>query len=47
MIEDYEFIKLISKGAYGKVYLVRKKTTNDFYAMKTIKLGKNVNIIRF
>jgi serine/threonine protein kinase len=35
-------LKKLGKGAYGKVYLVRKKTTNDIYAMKIVKIGKNV-----
>lgn len=35
-IEDFEFINMISKGGYGKVYLVRHKRTQDLYAMKII-----------
>lgn len=34
--KDYETIKLISNGAYGAVYLVRHKETNQRYAMKKI-----------
>lgn len=36
-IDDFEIIKSISKGAYGSVYLVRKLSTGDVYAMKVIK----------
>ncbi|KAJ1680083.1 hypothetical protein EV182_000714, partial [Spiromyces aspiralis] len=36
-IKDFEFIKPISRGAYGRVYLVRKKTTNDLYAIKVMR----------
>lgn len=37
-IRDFQIIKPISKGAFGKVYLARKKTTGDQYAIKV--LGK-------
>jgi serine/threonine protein kinase len=36
-IQDFEIIKPISKGAYGKVYLASKKTTKDLYAIKILK----------
>ena len=39
-IHDFEEVKLISKGAFGKVVLVKRKATNDFYAMKVINLGE-------
>lgn len=34
--KDFEFIKPLGQGAYGGVYLVKKKTTNDLYALKVI-----------
>ena len=37
---NYEIIKLIGKGSYGNVYLVRKKGTHQEYALKKIKLLK-------
>lgn len=44
-IEDFKFIKLISKGAYGRVWMVERKATNDIYAMKIVnfadKMSKN------
>ncbi|KAI9351743.1 serine/threonine protein kinase 15, partial [Zopfochytrium polystomum] len=40
---DFEVIKPISRGAFGKVYLVRKKVTQDIYAMKILK---KKNLIR-
>ena len=43
-IDDFEFIKLISKGAYGRVWLVKKKTTGDFYAMKIVDFSERVII---
>lgn len=42
-IQDFEIIKPISRGAFGKVYLARKKTTSDLYA---IKILKKVDIVR-
>lgn len=46
-ITDFEFIKLISKGAYGRVWLVQRKITGDYYAMKIINFAdrKNMNQI--
>ncbi|DBA04979.1 TPA: hypothetical protein N0F65_006981 [Lagenidium giganteum] len=35
-IRDFDILKPISKGAYGKVYLARKKTTGDQYAIKVL-----------
>lgn len=35
-IRDFAIIKPISKGAFGKVYLARKKTTGDQYAIKVL-----------
>lgn len=36
-IRDFEILKLISRGAFGKVYLAKKKTTQDLYAIKVLK----------
>jgi serine/threonine protein kinase len=36
-IRDFEIIKPISRGAFGKVYLCRKKVTKDLYAIKVLK----------
>ena len=33
---DFEKVQVIGKGAYGKVYLVKKKDTNEVFAMKTV-----------
>ena len=35
-IRDFDIIKPISKGAFGKVYLVSKKKTGDLYAAKVL-----------
>lgn len=36
-IKDYEIIKPISKGAFGSVYLSKKKVTGEYFAIKTLK----------
>lgn len=36
-LEDYEFLFLIGKGAWGKVWQVRKKVNGEIYAMKVLK----------
>ncbi|KAI4731882.1 hypothetical protein E4T49_00354 [Aureobasidium sp. EXF-10728] len=36
-IKDFEVIKPISKGAFGSVYLAKKKVTGDYYAIKVLK----------
>ena len=40
---DFDFIKPLGKGAFGKVWLVRRKTTSDLYAMKIID---SIDIVR-
>ena len=42
-IHDFDFLNLIGKGAYGRVYLVRRKKTEDLYAMKIINTMDNMN----
>jgi len=36
-IEDFELLKVIGKGSFGKVMQVRKKDTGRIYALKTIR----------
>ncbi len=33
-IDDYEILKPISRGAFGRVYLARKRATGDLFAIK-------------
>ena len=40
---DFEMLKLLGKGAFGKVYKVKSKLNNQIYAMKIF--DKNINII--
>ena len=39
-LNDFELVKVIGRGSFGKVYLVRRNGTENFYAMK--KLAKAV-----
>ena len=36
-IKDFEIIKPISKGAFGSVFLARKKLTGEYFAIKVLK----------
>ena len=42
-INDFDIVKPISKGAYGRVFLVRKRTTGDLYALKVIRKADALN----
>ncbi|KAK9734176.1 hypothetical protein RND81_04G120500 [Saponaria officinalis] len=39
-LEDFEILKLVGQGAFGKVYQVRKKGTSEIYAMKVMRKDK-------
>ena len=36
-VSDFHILKPISRGAYGRVYLARKKATGDLYALKAMR----------
>ncbi|EPS71542.1 hypothetical protein M569_03217, partial [Genlisea aurea] len=36
-IEDFEIIKPISRGAFGRVFLARKRATGDLFAIKVLR----------
>eukprot|EP00330_Aristerostoma_sp_ATCC50986_P000782 CAMPEP_0114583820 /NCGR_PEP_ID=MMETSP0125-20121206/7506_1 /TAXON_ID=485358 ORGANISM="Aristerostoma sp., Strain ATCC 50986" /NCGR_SAMPLE_ID=MMETSP0125 /ASSEMBLY_ACC=CAM_ASM_000245 /LENGTH=286 /DNA_ID=CAMNT_0001777565 /DNA_START=2075 /DNA_END=2934 /DNA_ORIENTATION=- len=42
-IKDFDFIKPIGKGAFGRVWLVKRKNTGDLYAMKVINFAERMN----
>lgn len=42
MWTDFSIIKLLGKGAYSEVYLVRNKITGDLSAMKVVEV-ENIN----
>lgn len=37
-IDDFEIIKPISRGAYGRVFLAKKRTTGDLFAIKVFTI---------
>ncbi|KAK8556570.1 hypothetical protein V6N13_064593 [Hibiscus sabdariffa] len=39
-IEDFEVLKVVGRGGFGKVYQVRKKGTQEIYAMKVMRKDK-------
>ena len=41
-IKDFEIIKPISKGAFGSVYLSKKRSTGDYFAIKVLRKGDMV-----
>lgn len=41
--KDFEFIRFLGQGAYGGVYLVKKKTSSDLYAMKVIDFNNKID----
>ncbi|GHJ86197.1 hypothetical protein NliqN6_2599 [Naganishia liquefaciens] len=36
-IKDFDIIKPISRGAFGSVFLAKKRTTGDYYAIKALR----------
>lgn len=42
-LSDFEFLETLGSGAYGKVYLVRKRATGDVFAIKIIGTDNEVS----
>ncbi len=36
-IEDFNLMKVVGRGSFGKVYMARKKDNNKIFAVKTLK----------
>ena len=36
-LKSFDILKVIGRGSFGKVYLVRKKDSEKYFAMKTLK----------
>ena len=36
-VNDFEFLKVVGKGSFGKVMMVRKRDDQKIYAMKVLK----------
>lgn len=41
-IDDFSILKVVGKGAYGKVLLVKKNNDQKVYAMKVLKKTKMI-----
>jgi p70 ribosomal S6 kinase len=39
-LDDFEILKLVGQGAFGKVFQVKKKGTSEIYAMKVMRKDK-------
>lgn len=39
-LDDFEILKLVGQGAFGKVFQVKKKGSNEIYAMKVVRKDK-------
>lgn len=39
-MEKYEIGKMVGKGSFGTVYLVRRKTDGHKYVLKKMRIGK-------
>ena len=42
-LSDFEFVSMIGKGAYGRVMLVQRRSTQEYYAMKIVRFSSNLN----
>ncbi|KAE8595922.1 hypothetical protein XENTR_v10015917 [Xenopus tropicalis] len=42
-IEEFSIVKPISRGAFGKVYLARRKNNNKLFAVKVVKKADMIN----
>ncbi|XP_031502888.1 probable serine/threonine protein kinase IRE isoform X2 [Nymphaea colorata] len=41
-IDDFEILKPISRGAFGRVFLARKRATGDLFAIKVLKKADTI-----
>ena len=42
-IQDFKIIKIISRGAFGRVFLAQKKSTGDYFAIKVLRKREMMN----
>jgi serine/threonine protein kinase len=43
-VDDFDLIRVIGKGSFGKVTLVRKKSGGQLYAMKVSVIHNTLNL---
>lgn len=43
-IEDFDILKPISRGAFGRVYLARKHATGDLFAIKVCVFSVSASV---
>lgn len=43
-LNHFNFLRMLNKGAYGKIWLASRKKTNDLYAIKIVDILQNVNL---
>ena len=43
-IHDFNLIRILSRGAYGRVILAKKKITRDLFAIKVMEKAKMVDL---
>ncbi|KAI8147555.1 kinase-like domain-containing protein [Fennellomyces sp. T-0311] len=41
--DSFELLRVVGKGSFGKVYVVRKKDTNRIYAMKVLRKSRIIS----
>lgn len=46
-IDDFQFLKFIGEGAYGRIYLARKRATGDIFAIKVVDYADRVSFFFF
>ena len=39
VLSDYEFVRVVGKGSFGKVYLVKHRRDKKQYCLKIIRLN--------
>ena len=44
-MDDFDTIKLLGRGVFSEVYLVKKKSTEEYFAMKSIHKKNPVELL--